>query len=154
MTRHLAPLSVLIAASLALAGCSDVGGAVTEQESAGTDTLAVDLDDTDGFSDNVNVILSPAGAISSEQIEDAGVTELENAGAEGVEARPRIAIAGEESAHLTALFSTDGVEYQIDQYYPTHDGQTYIVTFSFSPDVPAADREDLAESVLASWTWA
>ena len=120
----------------------------------GADTLAVDLTDDDGFSDNVNVLLSPAGEISSDQVESAGPPELEGSGASNVEVRPRVGIAGEESAHLTALFSSGGVTYQIDQYYPTHDGQTYVVTFSFSEDVPETDREALADSVLASWTWA
>ena len=118
------------------------------------DSLALDLEDTaDGFTDNVNVLLSPAGSITSDQVEEAGVSELEGAGAEGVEARPRVSIAGEESAHLTALFTQGGQSYLIDQYYPTHDGQTYVVTFSFSETVSQGDREALAESVLASWTW-
>ena len=118
------------------------------------DSFAVDLDDTDGFTDNINVILSPAGQITSDQVEQAGPPELEGSGAENVEVRPRVGIAGEESAHLSALFTQGGATYQIDQYYPTHEGQTYVVTFSFSEGVPQGDREDLAESILASWAWA
>ena len=129
---------------------------VPDEKPAGfdPDSFAIDLDDTDGFTDNVNVLLSPAGSITSDQVEEAGVAELEGAGATGVEARPRISVAGEESAHLTALFTQGGTSYLIDQYYPTHDGQTYVVTFSFSETVAEGDREALAESVLASWTWA
>jgi hypothetical protein len=131
----------------------DGWGLPPSEVSTGADTLAVDLTDDDGFSDNVNVLLSPAGEISSDQVESAGPPELEGSGASNVEVRPRVGIAGEESAHLTALFGSGAVSYQIDQYYPTHDGQTYVVTFSFSEDVPEADREALADSVLASWTW-
>jgi hypothetical protein len=120
----------------------------------GSDTLALDLTDDDGFSDNVNVLLSPAGEITPDQVEAAGPPELENSGATDVEVRPRVAIAGEESAHLAAIFTQGTATYQIDQYYPTHDGQTYVVTFSFSQTVSQADREALAESVLASWVWA
>jgi hypothetical protein len=29
----------------------------------------------------------------------------------------------------------------------------YTITFSFSESVAVADREALAESVLATWTW-
>lgn len=116
------------------------------------DTLIVDLGDDDGFSDNLNVLLSPAGAVTADQVENLGVTELENAGATNVEVRPRLTIAGSESAHLTALAASPS--YQIDQFYPTHDGQTYVVTFSFSDTVSQADREAIAESVLASWAWA
>ncbi len=51
------------------------------------------------------------------------------------------------------MFTTDAGEYQIDQFYVTRVGQTCIATFSFSPTVSQADREALAESVLASWSW-
>ena len=129
-------------------------GPPPQDVSSGADTLALDLTDDDGFSDNVNVLLSPAGSITADQVEQAGPPELEDSGATDVEVRPRLAIAGEESAHLSALFTQGGATYQIDQYYPTHDGQTYVVTFSFSQTVSQGDREDLAESVLASWAWA
>ena len=36
----------------------------------------------------------------------------------------------------------------------TLEGQTYVVTFSFSPTVDDDQREAVAESVLASWAWA
>ena len=131
------------------------GWGLPQQDGAsGSDTIALDLTDDDGFSDNVNVLLSPAGELTSDQVEQAGPPELENSGASDVEVRPRVGVAGEESAHLTGLFTSNGVSYLIDQYYPTHDGQTYVVTFSFSETVSQADREDLAESVLARWTWA
>jgi hypothetical protein len=129
-------------------------GLPPEDVASGADTLALDLTDDDGFSDNVNVLLSPAGSITPDQVEEAGPPELENSGATEVEVRPRLSVAGEESAHITALFSQGGATYRIDQYYPTHDGQTYVVTFSFSETLPQADREALAESVLASWAWA
>ena len=61
--------------------------------SMGADTLAADLTDTDGFADNVNVVLSPAGEVSAEQVEGAGVTELENAGAMTMVRAPRARIS-------------------------------------------------------------
>ena len=61
---------------------------------------------------------------------------------------------GEESAHLSASVDQQGVQYNIDQFYPSEGDQTYVVTFSFSPDVTAADRAAVYESVLATWTWA
>ncbi|MCJ1703910.1 MULTISPECIES: hypothetical protein [unclassified Rathayibacter] len=122
--------------------------------SMGADTLAADLTDTDGFADNVNVVLSPAGEVSAEQVEDAGVTELENAGATDVEANDRVVVAGAESAHLSANLSASGTSYAVEQYYVTDEGQTYVVTFSFSPTVDDDQREAVAESVLASWAWA
>lgn len=118
---------------------------------AGLDTVVADTNDTDGFSDNINVIVSPAGELSSDQIESLGVAELEGVGATGVTVQSRITVAGAESAHLTASMSQQGTDYVIDQYYPTEPGQTYIVTFSFSPNVSQDDRDALAASVLASW---
>jgi hypothetical protein len=119
----------------------------------GVDTVSADLADADGFTDNVNVLLSPAGEVTPDQVESAGVSELEGAGATNIEVRPRITVAGSESAHLTAKLSSGGATYLFDQYYATNAGQTYVITFSFSDTESQADREALAESVLASWTW-
>ena len=88
------------------------------------------------------------------QVEGAGVTELENAGATDVEANDRVVVAGAESAHLSANLSASGTSYAVEQYYVTDEGQTYVVTFSFSPTVDDDQREAVAESVLASWAWA
>ncbi len=117
------------------------------------DTLAVDLTDADGFADNVNVIISPAGAITPEQVETLGVEELEQSGAVGVEVMPRVTVGGSESAHLQASLSSNGTAYWIEQYYATNGDQTYVITFSFSDTVASADRDAVAGSVLASWTW-
>ena len=65
----------------------------------------------------------------------------------------RVTAAGSESAHLTATVSTGEVPYVIDQYYLVDAGQTYIVTFSSSVDVPQEDHDALAMSVLATWQW-
>jgi hypothetical protein len=184
MSRASTGAAVLLAAALALVGCSAVAPsapaptitakAATGPTISGTgytfavpedwgvpdpvpgfdpDALAADLDDTDGFADNVNVILSPAGAVTADQVETAGVDELKNGGAKDVTVRDRVTIAGAESAHLAASLDTAGEEYAIEQFYATNDGQTYIVTFSFSPSVSQGERDDIADSILASWTW-
>jgi hypothetical protein len=127
---------------------SDVGGV------SGFDTLAADLTDDDGFADNVNVVISPAGVITAEQVESQGVDELESAGASDVTVKDRVSVAGAESAHVSARLATQGVEYLVEQYYVSSEDQTYVVTFSFSPDGPEGDRREVAESVLASWSWA
>jgi hypothetical protein len=129
------------------------GWSIPESTPAGVDTVVADQTDADGFFDNLNVVLSPAGAVTPEQVETAGVAELEGVGATDVQVRPRIAIAGAESAHLSAMLTSSGVTYRFEQYYATDSGRTCVITFSFSDTVPTADREALAESVLASWTW-
>jgi hypothetical protein len=174
--------ALLTALALALAGCSTSGGggsaatidtpAATGETITGTgysyvvpegwdvpdtstggDTLAADLTDNDGFADNVNVLLSPAGAVSPEQVETAGKKELEDAGGTGVTVLDRVSVAGSESAHLHATLSASGVDYDIEQYYLTKDDQTYIVTFSFSAGLPDSQRTTTAESVLTTWKW-
>lgn len=125
-----------------------------DEKPAGVDTVVADLNDTDGFSDNMNVLLSPAGEVTPDQVESQGPAELEGAGATKVIKRDRLTIAGSESAHLSAVFSAQGKTYQVEQFYATHSGQTYIASFSFSPSVSEADRNSLAASVLQTWDWA
>jgi hypothetical protein len=117
------------------------------------DTLAADLTDADGFSDNVNVLLSPAGLVDVETVETAGVAELEGIGAKNVTAQPRVSVDGAEAAHLTAALVQDDVTYLIDQFYVSDANQTYVITFSFSDTVPDAERDAITGSVLASWTF-
>ena len=131
------------------------GWAVPDQSVAGfnPDTLAANLQDTDGFADNVNVLKSPAGLVTPDVVESAGVTELESVGATDITVGDRVTIAGSESAHLSASMTSEGTTYGVEQYYVSTDDQTYIVTFSFSDSVPAADRVGIAESILVTWTW-
>ena len=183
MPRSSAVAALALAVSLALAGCSSPASSDAPEPSAapatgntitgtgytfvvpegwdvptdvtlpGADVLAADLTDTDGFADNVNVVLSPAGEVTPEQVESLGVDELEGAGATDVAVGDRLTVAGSESAHLGAGLSSNGSDYLIEQYYVTHDGQTYVVTFSFSPTVSESDRDEVSESVLATWDW-
>lgn len=120
----------------------------------GLDVVVVNRNDTDGFADNVNVLLSPAGKVTPEQVESQGVKEIKDAGATDVVIRPRTTVAGSESAHLSAMFSHSGAKYQIEQFYQTHGEQTFITTFSFSTTVSQADRDALCDSVLKTWSWA
>lgn len=110
--------------------------------------------DTDGFTDNIVVVLAPAEELTPDWIESRGVEALEDGAATKVEVRNRVMIGGSESPHLAAIFSNDDTEYQVEQFYVRNDVQLYVVTFSFSLAVPEADRDSLAESVLASWAWA
>lgn len=117
------------------------------------DSWAVDFRDNDGFSDNINVILSPLGEVAVEQVEEAVEGELSASGAEDISVNDRVTVAGKESAHVTATMSINGKGYTIDQFYTTDNDQTFIVTFSFSTSVGADDRAKVTDAVLASWTW-
>ncbi|PUA80988.1 hypothetical protein C7S10_11400 [Nocardioides currus] len=117
------------------------------------DSAAFDLRDTDEFTDNINVIASPTGRISPDEIEDGVQEELERTGATDVEVHDRVVIAGEESAHVSGGSSVNDVDYIVEQYYVSNDDQTFVVTFSFSPDVPAKKRTRVTDSTLSTWTW-
>jgi predicted small secreted protein len=117
------------------------------------DTLAYDATDTDDFSDNINVLLSPAGEVTPDQVETQGLQEFTNGGSTDVAVDERLMIAGSEAAHLSGPLSAGGASYFLEQYYPSHDGQTYVVTFSFSDTLSDADRDAVTDAVLASWTW-
>lgn len=118
------------------------------------DALAGDPNDTDGFADNVNVIVSPAGMLTPDQIEQGSGDELSSAGADEVVVNDRVRVAGSETTHISTQLTQQGITYWIEQYGISSDDQTYVVTFSFSETVSDADRQGLAESVLATWAWA
>jgi hypothetical protein len=127
-----------------------------EQDAAvapGTDTVATDLGATGNFATNINVVLSAAGAFTPEEVETAAANELESSGASGVTVLDRLTVADGEAAHITAEMTSAGLTYQIHQYYVTNADQTYIFTFSFTDAVADAEAADIAESVLATWTW-
>lgn len=117
------------------------------------DTLAANLQDTDGFADNVNTLKSPAGVVAPEVVESAGVEELKSVGATDVIVGERVLVAGAESAHLSTELTNSGTTYGVEQYYVSNAEQTYVVTFSFSQTVPAEERVRIAESVLVTWVW-
>lgn len=119
----------------------------------GADTIALDSEIIDDFSNNVNVVLSPNGAFTPDEIEDTAGAELEAGGGENVEVLDRVTVAGSETAHITASTSSSGVTYYIHQYYLTNDDQTYVVTFSFGESIADEDAIDISESILASWAW-
>ncbi|MFJ6677604.1 hypothetical protein ACIQLK_00590 [Microbacterium sp. NPDC091382] len=116
-------------------------------------TFAADLRIEDGYRDNLNILVSPGGEVTSEQVEETAVAQLEEAGASDVRALERVTAAGSESAHLTARVGQGETSYAIDQFYLVDAGQTYIVTFAADVDKPQAERDALALSVLATWQW-
>ena len=134
------------------------GWQVPSQDIAGTeqtDTFAADLQDSDGFTDNVNVIrLDPAPIEDLDDLEKGLVSELEGAGATNVRVRDRVDIDGDEAVHIASDQNQQGAVYLTEQYNAIHDGVSYVVTFSYSDSVSEADRDRVAASVLSTWTWA
>lgn len=108
--------------------------------------------DPDGFGENVNVIEDPTiVGIDLDQIEGSISKVLEGVTSE-VAVGDRLQIDGETASAVTALY--DGaVSYRTLQHIVEHDGTGYIITFSFSEDVPAAEQLEIAGSVAATWQW-
>ncbi|NRQ48751.1 hypothetical protein [Aeromicrobium stalagmiti] len=120
-----------------------------------SDVFVANLSDSDGFADNVNVVrLDPAPLEDLDPLETALVKELEGVGAEDVTIRDRSEIDGDEAVHIASSLTQQGASYLTEQYNAIHDGVSYVVTFSYSPDVSEADRDETAASVLATWKWA
>jgi hypothetical protein len=119
----------------------------------GADTVALDESSTGTFANNVNVVLSPSGSFTPDDVEAAAGDELEAGGATNVEVLDRLTVAGGETAHISAEMVSGDVTYKVHQYYLTEDDQTYVVTFSYGDDVSDEEAVDTAESILASWTW-
>ena len=130
------------------------GWTVPSDTPPAADVFAVAPPDADGFYNTVNVLFAPANGESAETVEIKGVAYLEGIGATDVQVRPRVAVAGSESVHFSAGRSSNGASYRSEQYIVTANGQDYTVTFVFNITLSQADREALAESALASWTWA
>lgn len=119
-----------------------------------TDTFAADLTDTDGFADNINVIKQstiPPKPIG--EFKDELGDQLKAAGGQNVEVKEVGQVAGEESLHISSTQGADKILNLTEQYFVVHDGSTYFITFSHSPDVSEQDRADVAQSVLATWKW-
>lgn len=118
-------------------------------------TLVVDAGDKDGFSDNVNVVKDDTiVGVKGAKLEDAVTSVLKNAKATDVTVKDRITVDGEEAVHVSSIFEQNGVQYRTEQYALSHDDAGYVVTVSFSKDVPDADRDEVSESILATWKWA
>jgi hypothetical protein len=116
------------------------------------DVFVASSDASDGFADNVNVLIQE-GVVTPDIVESTGVEQLSEIWKTDVEIGDRVEIAGEEVAHLAADMDLNGIAYVIDQYYLVDGEKSYIVTFSSDAEATSAERTALAESVLGTWAW-
>lgn len=115
------------------------------------DTFVADLTDKDGFADNINVIkqdTAPPKPII--EIKDELGAQLTQSGGKDVKVQETGKIDGEDYVHISSSQAANLTE----QYFVTHDGKTYFITFSYSTTVSEDDRTKIATSVLDSWKWA
>jgi hypothetical protein len=128
-----------------------------ESPDSGAITLAIDTKDPDGFADNINVVKEDSIALLKgekvENVEKAVEQVLEDANATGIAIKDPVQVDGEKAVHVGAVFDLNGTRYRTEQYAFAHDETGYVVTLSFSPDVPTAERDKVSESILATWRW-
>lgn len=117
------------------------------------DSFAVQKEDKDGFTDNVNVVASPIGKIEADQAEQAAKQELETVGATNISVNDRTEVAGNETPHVSAEIAQGSVEYATEQFFVGNGEKMFVVTFSFSRDLAKEDRAKVTGPLLASWTW-
>jgi len=128
---------------------------VTKQVSTpGVDTAAAAATATAGFTSNINVVVANRAFTAGELTE---VTERARSQVDGnandyrIEEPTRVADA--LAGHLRGMHDSGKTSYWLEQYLISHGKHTYVVSFSYSPKVPEAKRDQQIASVLASWTW-
>ena len=125
-----------------------------ESDGSRAASLAIDVHDNDGFVDNLNVVTDHTlVGLEGTELEDAAEQILADASATDITAKQPVQLDGEEAVHTSAYVELSVPKYRIEQYAVVHDETGYIVTLSFSPDVPAAEREEISESILTTWSW-
>lgn len=118
------------------------------------DRAAASTDVSVGYADNVNVIRTEnLPEMTADQAEKALVAEVKRV-ATDVEVQPRREIDGVESLHITGRTTVAKVKVRTEQFASYVDKTWYIITFSFSPKTPDAERQQQTESILDSWHWA
>ena len=132
-----------------------MGWGPSKQRIAGfeADAIAFNLRDKDSFADNLNVVLHPGGAATPQEAEESAERDLASDAIAYITVNDRVRVAEGESAHVTAAATLIGNDYMIEQFYPTDDDQTYIVTFSFSTTLTAEERARVTDATLVSWDW-
>lgn len=111
---------------------------------------------TDGFTSNVNLIASPGMGTTFAGKPDALFAQVKSEDAKLVPDLAReddTELDGAEAVVATGTASTQGTEYNLTQVAAEHDGDLYLLSFSFAASAPDTDRQDAIDAVLDSWKW-
>lgn len=115
------------------------------------DTAAGEAQQTDTFRDNVNVGFNKAPGATLEQLEASVPQQLKQL-APKVKTLDHVVIDGQEAIHHRGVAALKNTKYFLEQFATVDDdGKVMIITFSFSPDVKAAERDKVINGVLAGW---
>jgi hypothetical protein len=122
------------------------------------DLAAAAAPDRSGFATNVNVVVSDAG------VEDPSDDQLRQISA-AIKSRlstlvpeltvnPLTQLDGRPTLDHEGPATKQGMPYYIHQYVAFDAGNAYTVTFSFSRESKPAQRQQVIDQILASWSWA
>lgn len=110
--------------------------------------------DKDGFADNVTVVVLDPSPV--QDIKDIPTTLEKSLPGTKIEDLGQTTVAGEDASHIAATPAVPGGTggtYELERYDVIKDGALYGIEFSFSPEISEADRRDISEDVIDSWTW-
>lgn len=107
----------------------------------------------DGFKDNVSVNFDKAPGSTLDDLE-ASVPDQLAKNVKKLDMRPRVILDGVETLHYRGLFVSGASKYFLEQFTSIdEEARITIISFSFSPDLPKAERDQVVNGVLASWKW-
>lgn len=126
-------------------GAEEIGG-------AGIDTAALESEEIEGFSNNVNIIVNAIGQeFTAQELLDAQVSELQGLGS--IEDSGTTQFAGEDASYAVVETTQSGVDYRVYQFFVERDTTVYVITFSFRPSTDEAERTDIIRTIESGFAW-
>ncbi len=107
----------------------------------------------DVFTDNINVIKVEGEESLSKKQQKEIIAGVESVGNTDVVARDSVQLDGAEAFRVSSQGEEGEFKFHTDQFYVSHAGNTYVATFTFQDERSGAEREDLAMSVVNTWSW-
>lgn len=102
--------------------------------------------------ENVNVAVSTGSSMTLDAYERGAPDRLSFMVAD-LETYDRVQIDGMEAAHVGGVAHTGEASFVLEQFVVVRGDTMYTVSFAVDVDRSRADRENLIDSVLASWEW-
>lgn len=119
------------------------------------DRAAAETKPKDGFANNVNVLVAPAGPDAGKSLDElaaalkAGLAQFAN----NVKELPRTELDGVEALRQAGRATIFKNNVTVEQITAMIGDDLYNVTVTMRVTTPAAERKAAAEAVIASWRW-
>ena len=134
-------------------GWHDLTGAV-KKEQASVDVAVGNKVQTDGFTNNLNVVLTPSGGADADDL-DTIAKEIQTSlkpSAPDYAIQDHTTIAGLPAVHLSGVRAEGKQKYWLEQFVIIGPEQSQVISFSFAASTKAAQRDQLITTVLKSWS--